>query len=137
MEGQDIRQHRPRRPRQTTKIYLVLGVILLMPLFWEEYGRERTGQWHPFFHVGGPDFEGYSLHWFLGLSYLFITPLFVFIVARLTRPRHYILLYCFMIYTLAMILDHFLIYSQSDVRQWFALILFTYMVYYHHRYEHT
>lgn len=64
-----------------------------------------------------------------------LKPVLYLVVARLARPRHYVLIYCFIIYEGTMFIDHILVYSQSDTRKWISLILATYMVYYHYRYD--
>lgn len=115
----------------TSGIYLVFGIILIMPLIWGVYGSNIVRQWHPFYDVE------YSLYWYLTLTYLYMKGFLYLIVARLVKPRHYVLIYCFMVYEASMIFDHFLMYSQSDVRKWLAVMLATYMVYYHYRYEHA
>ncbi len=102
-----------------------------MPLIWQEYGSGTIGKWHPFFDVE------YSFYWYLTITSMRLKPVLYLIVARLAKRRHYILIYCFIIYEGTMFIDHVLIYSQSDTRKWISLLLATYMVYYHYRYEHT
>lgn len=129
METLQGHHHLLHRQTKTSGIYLILGIVLMMPLIWSMYGREQVRAWHPFYDVE------YSLYWYLTLTYLYMKGLLYLIVARLTNPKHYTLLYCFMVYESAMILDHFLVYSQSDVRKWLAIMLSTYIVWYHYKYE--
>jgi len=110
-------------------IYIVLGLILILPVTWQVYGSEEIRKWHPFFDVE------YSLYWYLGLSNLTVIPFLYSIVAILAKRKHRTLLICFVIYEFTMVLDHFLIYSQSNVRAVLSILLMTYMVWYHYKYE--
>ncbi len=120
-----------RRHHQTTKInlYLVLGVILIMPLLWQEFGSGQVRKWHPFYDVE------YSLYWYIALTCYNLKPFLYLIVARLAKKRHYILIYCFMVYEGILFIDHMLIYSQSPGIKIGGILLSTYMVYYHYRYD--
>jgi len=37
------------RHQGSSFIYLILGLVLLMPLIWQEYGSDEVRKWHPFF----------------------------------------------------------------------------------------
>ena len=130
METRPDHHHLRHLRQKGNYIYLVLGIILIMPLIWQEYGSDEIRKWHPFYDVE------YSFYWYLTITFMRLKPVLYLIVARLARPRHYILIYCFIIYEGTMFIDHILVYSQSDTRKWISLLLATYMVYYHYRYEH-
>jgi len=122
--------HHPHPHHQGSSfIYLVLGLILLMPIIWQEFGSERVEEWHPFFDVK------YSLYWYLTLTSMRMKPVFYLVVARLAQKRHYLLIHSFLAYEITMFLDHILTYSQSDTRKWLTIILAAYMVWYHYKYE--
>ncbi len=133
---QDIHPiHHHRHQEAGNSIYLLLGIVLILPILWDQFGSDRKEQWHLFYHVGKPEYEGYSLYWFLGLTYLFILPVIFPFIAILAKSKHKILLICFGIYGFAMLFDHILVYSQSEVRHWLAIIFSLFMVWYHYKYE--
>ena len=101
----------------------------MMPLLWQEFGSDRIKKWHPFFDVE------YSLYWYIALTCYNLKPFLYLIVARLAKKRHYILIYCFMVYEGILFIDHMLIYSQSPGIKIGGILLSTYMVYYHYRYD--
>ncbi len=100
-----------------------------MPLMWQVFGSDEVRKWHPFFDVE------YSLYWYLALTSYNLKPAIYLVVARLTKPKHYMLIFCFMIYEGMLYLDHVLIYSQSPTIPGMAIILSIYMVWYHYKYE--
>lgn len=100
--------HQARHQGETiNSIYLVLGVILILPLLWPVFGNEEIRKWHPFSEVE------YSLAWYIVLTTYNLKPLLYLIAGRLAKPRHYTLIYVFMGYECILLLDHILIYSQS------------------------
>jgi len=106
-----------------------LGIVLILPLLWQEFGSGEVRKWHPFYDVE------YSLYWYIALTCYNLKPFLYLTVARLAKKRHYILIYCFMVYEGILFLDHMLIYSQSPGIKIGGILISTYMVYYHYRYE--
>ncbi len=123
--------HHHHQTRTRASIYLALGIILILPILWQVYGSSEVRKWHPFYNVE------YSLYWYLALISYTLKPFMYLIVARLTKKRHYTLIYCFMIYEMILFLDHILIYSQSPTYKSMSIVLSTYMVWYHYKYEST
>ena len=128
---QDIHQdhHQIHHQEGASNIYLVLGIILIMPIIWQSFGGDEVRKWHPFSNVE------YSLSWYLVLTSYNLRPVLYAYVANLARPHHYTLILCFIIYEFILFLDHMLTYSQSPVYKIIPLILSTYMVWYHYKYE--
>jgi len=126
------------RHQGSSFIYLILGLVLLMPLIWQEYGSDEVRKWHPFFDVE------YSFYWYLTISAMRIKPILYLTVAILARHRHRYLIYMFIVYESIMLVDHFLFYSQSNMelfgvqvgmRVITSVILAIYMVWHHYKYE--
>jgi len=128
MEEATHQTHRRHHPGTGTSIYLVLGVILMMPLLWQEFGSDEVRKWHPFFDVE------YSLYWYIALTVYNLKPLLYLIVARLAKRKHHTLLAVFMGYEFILYIDHVLIYSQSPGTYIVGMSLALYMVYYHWKY---
>lgn len=122
-----IRHH--HRQGTGSSVYLVLGTILILPLLWQVYGSDEIGKWHPFFDVE------YSLYWYIALTSYNLKPALYLIVARLAKRRHKCLIVVFIGYELILFLDHMLIYSQSPGIKISGILLASYMVYYHYRYD--
>ena len=128
MEEATHQVHRPRR-HQDNNIYLVLGVILILPMLWQELGSDRVAKWHPFFDVE------YSLYWYIALASYNIRPFLYVVVAILSKRRHHLLLMVFAGYELVLFIDHILIYSQSPGISIGGVIMAIYIVWYHWKYE--
>lgn len=109
-------------------LYMVLGIILIMPILWQVIGNDRIGKWHPFFNVE------YSLYWYIALTMYNLKPMMYLIVAGLVKKKHFRLIKVFIIYELILFFDHMLIYSQSPGIKIGGIALAFYMVYYHYRY---
>lgn len=122
--------HRPHH-RTNSWVYLVLGIVLVTSFVWQGYGSEVVRKWHPFYDVE------YSLYWYLALTSMSLRPLLYCVVAILAKRRHYGLIKIFIIYEAIIFFDHILIYSQSPVREPIAILLATYMIWYHYKYEHV
>ncbi len=121
--------HHHHQQEAANSIYLILGVILILPLLWPIIGSDQIKKWHPFYDVE------YSLYWYVALTIYNIKPFLYLIVARLYKPKHKILLIIFMGYEGVLFLDHILIYSQSPGIFYCGIILSFYMVLHHYKYE--
>ncbi len=130
MEEVTHRDHLHLHQRTTTaSIYLVLGIILILPLLWQAFGNDTVRKWHPFRE------EEYSLYWYIALLVYNLKPLLYLIVARLTKPRYFTLIYVFIGYECILFLDHVLIYSQSPGIVIGAMVMAVYMVWYFFKYK--
>ena len=128
---QDIHQdhHQIHHQEGVSSIYFILGIILIMPIVWHSFGSDEIRKWHPFSNVE------YSLSWYLVLTSYNLRPLLYVVVANLAKPRHHTLILCFIVYEAVLFLDHMMTYSQSPVYSIIPLILSTYMVWYHYKFE--
>ena len=131
----DYHQANHHHHQTTTSIYLVLGIITILPILWDEYGSNQIGQWHPFYQVGGKDYPGYSLYWYIGLTAWSLIPVLYIVVALIAKSIHNLLLVSFLVYQTTLFLDWVLVYAQSDVRTYLAIILAVYMAWYHYKYD--
>lgn len=131
MEEQDTRQdHLHHQGEETDSwIYIVLGAIFLMPSLWTAFGSETEAVRHPF------DTASYSLNWYLSFLFMHSQGIFYLMMAKCIKPKYQALVNIAMIWAVWEVLDHVLFYSQSPVRHMFAVILMTYIGWYHNRYE--
>ncbi len=129
MEEATRQTHHPHLRHQDNRIYLVLGIIIILPMLWQELGSDKVAKWHPFFDVE------YSLYWYVALTMYNIKPLLYVIVAILAKSKHRLLLTIFIGYEFILFMDHILIYSQSPGITISGIILALYMVWYHYKYE--
>jgi len=144
----EIRQHHRLRLRHhlgNSFIYIILGLIALMPLIWQTFGSNVVKKWHLFNDVE------YSLYWYLTILFMRVKAVLWPIVVVLAKKRHYNLIYIFIGYEAIMVIDHIFFYSQSSfdvyikgigvvevgARVIISLLLAIYMIYYHYKYEHT
>ena len=121
--------HHHHHQERATSIYLILGIILILPLLWPIIGSDQIKKWHPFYNVE------YSLYWYVALTVYNIKPFLYLIVARIYKPQHKILLIIFIVYEGVLFLDHILIYSQSPGIFYGGIIISLYMVLHHYKYE--
>ncbi len=100
-----------------------------MPLLWTTFGSEIEAKRHPF------DTTVYDLNWYLTFLFIHSQGIFYLLVAKCIKPKYQVLVNIAMIWPAWEIIDHVLFYSQSPVRHLFAVILMTYIGWYHNKYE--
>lgn len=132
MEEQDIQTNHHQTHQVEGKdswIYIILGMIFLMPLVWTAFGSEIEARRHPY------NSTEYSLNWYLTFLFVHSQGIFYLLVAKCIKPKYKALVNIAMIWPAWEIIDHVLFYSQSPVRHLFAVILMTYIAWYHNRHE--
>lgn len=129
MEEQATQMNRHQEREGDNWIYMITGVIFILPLLWTTFGSEEKVARHPY------NTTIYSLNWYLVFLFREIQGFFFLCISIFMKPKYNVLRNVLLLWPAFLILDHVLFYSQSPVRHLFSVIFMTYITWYHNEYE--
>ena len=129
MKEQATQTNRHQKEKGDNWIYMVIGVIFILPLLWTAFGSEEKVARHPY------NTTVYSLNWYLVFLFRDVQGFFFLCISIFMKPKYNVLRNVLLLWPAFLILDHVLFYSQSPVRHLFSVIFMTYVTWYHNEYE--